>query len=76
MIRAVVFDVGETLVDETRQWGAWADWLGVTRLTFFAALGAVIARGEHHRRVFDLVAPGVDIADEERRRACGHGSSD
>ncbi len=42
-IRLVVFDVGETLVDESRMWGEWADWLGVTRLAFFAALGAVIA---------------------------------
>src|SRR2546421_90534 len=44
-IRAVFFDVGETLVDETRQWGAWADWLGIPRLTCFAVLGAV-GRGE------------------------------
>ncbi len=29
MINAVVFDVGETLVDETREYGTWADWLGV-----------------------------------------------
>ncbi len=28
-IRAVFFDVGETLVDETRAWGSWADWLGL-----------------------------------------------
>lgn len=69
MIRAVFFDVGETLVDETRQWGEWADWLHVTRLTFFACLGAVIARGDHHRRVFDLVAPGRDIAVEDISRA-------
>ena len=27
MIRAVVFDVGECLVDETREYGTWADWL-------------------------------------------------
>lgn len=60
-IKAVFFDVGETLVDETRSWGAWADFLGVPRLTFFACLGAVIGRGEHHRRVFDLVAPGLDL---------------
>ena len=40
-IAAVVFDVGETLVDETEAWGDWADWLGVPRLTLFAALGAV-----------------------------------
>ncbi|MGW2055301.1 haloacid dehalogenase, partial [Streptomyces sp. NPDC001840] len=25
MIRAVVFDVGECLVDETKEYGAWAD---------------------------------------------------
>jgi FMN phosphatase YigB (HAD superfamily) len=63
-IHTIFFDVGETLVDETRMWGAWADWLGVTRLTLFAALGAVIARGEHHRRVFELVRPGLDVDRE------------
>jgi len=68
-IQAVVFDVGETLVDETRHWGEWADWLGVPQLTFFAALGAVIARGWHHRRVFQLVRPGLDLEAETRRRA-------
>jgi hypothetical protein len=48
-LKAVFFDVGETLIDETRDWGEWADYLGVTRLTLFAALGAVINRGQHHR---------------------------
>ncbi len=70
-IKAVFFDVGETLVDETRSWGAWADFLGVPRLTFFACLGAVIERGEHHRNVFDLVAPGLDLEQarlEKRER--------
>src|SRR5262249_9525471 len=67
-IRAVFFDVGETLVDETRLWGLWADWMGVTRLTFFAALGAVIERREHHRRVFDLLRPGFDLAQAQRER--------
>ena len=40
--RAVVFDVGETLIDESRLWGAWAEWLGVPPFTFFVALGTVI----------------------------------
>ena len=68
-IHAVVFDVGETLVDETRHWGEWADWLGVPRLTFFAGLGVTIERGWHHRRVFQLVCPGLDLDAEVRRRA-------
>ncbi len=36
MIESVVFDVGETLVNETREYGTWADWLGVPRHTFSA----------------------------------------
>ena len=70
-VKAVFFDVGETLVNEERQWGLWADWLGVTRLTFFAALGAVIANDEHHSRVFEMIRPGFDrkAANLERQRA-------
>ena len=51
-MRWVCLDVGETLIDETRLWGAWADELEVPRLTFFAALGGVIARGQEHNDVF------------------------
>jgi HAD superfamily hydrolase (TIGR01549 family) len=53
--RWVVLDVGETLIDETRIWSTWADELGVPRLTFLAALGAVIARGQEHVDVFGLL---------------------
>jgi HAD superfamily hydrolase (TIGR01549 family) len=53
--RWVCLDVGETLVDETRIWGTWADVLGVPRLTFMAAFGAVLERGQDFRHVFDLV---------------------
>jgi HAD superfamily hydrolase (TIGR01549 family) len=52
--RWVCLDVGETLIDETRIWSAWADELGVPRLTFMAALGAVIARGGQHQAVFPI----------------------
>ena len=48
----MVFDVGETLVDETRVWSTWADVVGIPRLTFMAVLGAVIARGGGHQEVF------------------------
>src|SRR6266511_4097550 len=57
-VKAVVFDVGETLVDETRVWSLYADRAGVTRLTFFAALGALIERRDNHRNVFELL--GLD----------------
>lgn len=68
MIKAVFFDVGETLIDESRDWNEWADHLEVPRRVFHALLGAVIARGQHHRRVFDLVRPGVDFAASCRER--------
>jgi HAD superfamily hydrolase (TIGR01549 family) len=67
-VRLVVFDVGETLIDETRLWGEWADWLGISRLTFFAALGAVIEKGQHHREVFNLVRPGIDFTQTRQER--------
>jgi FMN phosphatase YigB (HAD superfamily) len=67
-LKAVFFDVGETLIDETRDWGEWADYLGVTRLTFFAALGAVISRGQHHREVFNLFRPACDFAALKAQR--------
>jgi len=67
-IKAVFFDVGETLVDETRQWFSWADWLGISRLSFSCALGAVIAEGAHHRRVFEIFDPRFDLEKEECRR--------
>lgn len=61
--RWVVLDVGETLIDETRFWSAWADELGVPRLTFLATLGAVLERGLDHRDVFALFG-----ADDWRQR--------
>ncbi|MEY6565663.1 HAD family hydrolase [Streptomyces sp. PGLac3x] len=69
MIRAVVFDVGECLVDETREYGTWADWLGVPRHTFAAMFGAVIAQGRDYREVFQEFRPGFDLTKERERRA-------
>jgi FMN phosphatase YigB (HAD superfamily) len=42
----VVFDVGETLVDETRNWERAADEVGVPRFTLMALIGAAAERGE------------------------------
>ena len=74
-IRAVVLDVGETIADETRPWGEWADWLGIPRLTMFAVLGGMIERGEEHRRAAELLRPGVDLAAESARRRTTMGTS-
>jgi FMN phosphatase YigB (HAD superfamily) len=68
-LRAVVFDVGETLVDETRAWSSWADWLGVPRLTFLAVCGASIAGGNlDHRAPIRTFRPDLDLREELRRR--------
>ena len=53
VVDTVVFDVGETLVDETRTWEAVADECGVTRFTLMALVGATIANGEPHTRALD-----------------------
>jgi HAD superfamily hydrolase (TIGR01549 family) len=69
MIRAVVFDVGECLVDESREYGTWADWLGVPRHTFHAMFGAVIAQGRDYRETFQEFRPGFDLYGEREKRA-------
>ena len=78
--RWVCLDVGETLIDETRIWSIWADVLGIPRLTFMAALGAVIAASGEHRDVFGEF--GLAEAEwraqipEVERRYGGFGESD
>ncbi|MBM7771760.1 HAD superfamily hydrolase (TIGR01549 family) [Actinokineospora baliensis] len=69
LIRAVFFDVGETIIDETREYGTWADWLGVPRHTFSAVFGAVIAQGGDYRDTFQVFRPGFDLAIEREKRA-------
>lgn len=68
-IDAVVLDVGETLVDETAEYHAWADWLGVPRHTFSAVFGAVVGAGRDHREAFEYFRPGFDLDRERELRA-------
>jgi HAD superfamily hydrolase (TIGR01549 family) len=68
MIRAVVFDVGECLVNEGREYGTWADWLGVPRHTFSAVFGAVIAQGLDYRETFQVFRSGFDLTEERAKR--------
>jgi FMN phosphatase YigB (HAD superfamily) len=69
VIGAVVFDVGECLVDESREYGNWADWLGVPRHTFSAVFGAVIVNGLDYRDTFQVFQPGFDLAKARQERA-------
>ncbi|GLV50762.1 hypothetical protein TBS_13340 [Thermobispora bispora] len=64
VIRAVVFDVGETLIDETRIWSRWADRLGVTRFTLMGVLGAMAAADKGYEAAFELIRPGFDLEAE------------
>ncbi|HEX4747592.1 MAG TPA: HAD family hydrolase [Gaiellaceae bacterium] len=47
-LKAVVFDVGETLVDEERWWRHLAEREGLQPHVVWAALGVTIERGEEH----------------------------
>jgi FMN phosphatase YigB (HAD superfamily) len=52
VIRAVFFDVGYTLFDETRLWREWAEWLGVDEQRLFTT----------------LLRPGFDLDAEQTMR--------
>ena len=54
-LKAVFFDVGETLVDETPTWERAADAAGVPRFTLMGVLGGLAARGEPHGRVWEIL---------------------
>jgi FMN phosphatase YigB (HAD superfamily) len=54
-LKAVVFDVGETLVDETGMWESAADAAAVSRFTLMGVLGGLAARGEHHAKVWKML---------------------
>ncbi|WP_205710828.1 HAD family hydrolase [Isoptericola sp. BMS4] len=69
MVRAVVFDVGETLVDETRIFSRWADRLGVPRGTLLGLVGACAAADRPLADAFHLVRPGIDLDAEIARWA-------
>ena len=73
-IKAVIFDLGETLIGEDRMWAGWANYLGVSPTEFRAALDDVIARGEHHRKVFDRFRPDFDF-EAARRERLGRGEN-
>jgi len=67
-LKAVVFDIGETLIDETRLWERAADAAGAPRFTVMGILGGLAARGEDHRRVWELLGadqPGATWTSDD-----------
>lgn len=64
-VRAVVLDVGETLVDESRLWLRAAQEVGVTPLSLMAVLGALAERGEPHHRVWEVLGVGPPTTPPE-----------
>jgi len=63
-IRCVVFDIGETLVDETGVWTALAQRAGSTPFTVCGVVGALIALGRDHNDVWDVIGvkhPGFAV---------------
>jgi HAD superfamily hydrolase (TIGR01509 family) len=60
-VRVVVFDIGETLVDETAMWTRAAEAAGVTPFTLMGVLGGLIAQGRHHNEVWGVL--GVEQPD-------------
>jgi FMN phosphatase YigB (HAD superfamily) len=84
-VDVVVFDVGETLIDETMMWTRAAEVAGVTPFTLMGVLGATIAQGRHHDDTWEVL--GVEhpaaswdetdwypdaLACVERLRAAGY----
>lgn len=61
MIRAVAFDIGETLTRDDRYWATWADWLQTPRHTVSALVGAVVAQGRDGVEALRLIRPGIDV---------------
>ena len=62
-IEVVVFDIGETLVDETSAWERAAAAAGVPAFTVMGILGGLAARGEHHSRVWELLGVARPAAE-------------
>jgi HAD superfamily hydrolase (TIGR01549 family) len=67
-ITTVFFDVGEVLINEAREYGTWADWLGVPRHTFSGVFGAIVATGRDYRETFQVFRPGFNLAEERQKR--------
>lgn len=64
-LKAIFFDVGETLVDEERYWREVAARAGVGPHVLWAALGVTIERGEEHAELWRHLGIGRPKAWDE-----------
>ena len=67
-IRAVFFDVGETLVDEQRLYADYAMRMGVTYEFFMERIEAAMADRQPVKNVFAAVKPGFDFKAARAQR--------
>jgi FMN phosphatase YigB (HAD superfamily) len=58
-MRAVFFDIGETLISESRIWSHLAGVIEIPPMTLFGVLGSLIADRVDHRNLFDIVRPDL-----------------
>jgi FMN phosphatase YigB (HAD superfamily) len=54
-LKLVVFDIGETLIDETGMWERAAAAAGVTPFTLMGVLGGLAVRGQHHSKAWEIL---------------------
>jgi HAD superfamily hydrolase (TIGR01549 family) len=66
-IATVAFDVGETLIDESRIWTRWARRLGVPPFTMLGVVGAMAALDRSQLDAFAVLRPGLDVPAELAR---------
>jgi HAD superfamily hydrolase (TIGR01549 family) len=55
VITTVLFDIGETLMDETQMWERWARFLDVPAFTLFGVIGGLAATGRNHQEFAQLL---------------------
>ena len=67
-VRAIFFDVGETLIDEHRLYRDYAMRMGVTYEYFMTTMEAAMVRREPVRNIFSIVKPGFDFKAARAQR--------
>ena len=64
----MVLDVGETVLDRTREYAAWAEFFGVPAHTFSAVFGAMVGQGASVKQVLEFFGAGRSIDQLRRER--------